>query len=78
MDSEAVAALIREGIPGAVVEVSSDDNVHFQAVVVSEAFAGLRAPARHRLVYRSLGDRVGNEIHALSIRALTPDERQAG
>lgn len=77
MDSEAIAALIRQGIPGADVRVSSDDNTHFQAVVVAEAFAGLRATARHQLVYRSLGERMGNEIHALSIRALTPDEWQA-
>jgi hypothetical protein len=42
--------------------------------VVSEAFAGLRPLQRHQLVYRTLGARMGAEIHALSIRALTPAE----
>lgn len=74
MDPAAIEKLIEEGIPDATVRVSSDDNRHFQAVVVSDAFAGLRATARHQLVYRCLGERMGNEIHALSIRALTPDE----
>ncbi len=74
MDSPAIEKLIRDGLPGATVRVSSPDNTHFQAIVVSDAFAGLRATARHQLVYRCLGDLMGNEIHALSIRALTPDE----
>lgn len=74
MNPEAVQKLIEEGLPGATVRVSSPDNTHFQAIVVSDAFAGLRATARHQLVYRCLGERMGNEIHALSIRALTPDE----
>jgi acid stress-induced BolA-like protein IbaG/YrbA len=74
MDPSAVAKLIEEGLPDATVRVSSPDNTHFQAVVVSDAFTGLRAAARHQLVYQCLGDRMGNEIHALSIRALTPDE----
>lgn len=74
MDPSAIEKLIEEGLPDATVRVSSPDNTHFQAIVISEAFAGLRATARHQLVYRCLGDRVGNEIHALSIRALTPEE----
>ena len=77
MDSQAIARLIEEGMPGARVHVASDDNTHFQALVVSESFAGLKAPARHRLVYGCLGERMGNEVHALSIRALTPDEWRA-
>ena len=74
MDPAAIAKLIEEGIPDATVRVSSEDNTHFQAVVVSDAFAGLRATARHQLVYRCLGELMGNEIHALSIRAQTPGE----
>lgn len=74
MDAEAIARLIQEGIRDATVRVATDDNTHFQAVVVSDAFTGLRATARHQLVYRCLGELMGNEIHALSIRALTPDE----
>jgi acid stress-induced BolA-like protein IbaG/YrbA len=55
----------------------SDDNTHFEALVVAEEFEGKRPLARHQLVYRCLGALVGNEIHALSIRAMTPAEWQA-
>jgi acid stress-induced BolA-like protein IbaG/YrbA len=72
--------LIEAGFDGATVTVVSDDNTHFEAVIVASEFAGLRPLARHQLVYQALGSLVGNEIHALSIRAYTPDEwqRQAG
>lgn len=78
MNSEQVAALIRAGLPDAEVEVRSDDDVHFSALVVAEAFAGLRPLQRHQLVYRALGSLMGGEIHALAIRALTPAELAAG
>ena len=58
----------------AIVRVASDDNTHFDALVVASKFEGMRPIARHQLVYRSLGSLVGNEIHALSIRAYTPAE----
>ena len=41
---------------------------------MAEQFAGKRSLARHQLVYQALGERMGREIHALSIEALTPDE----
>jgi acid stress-induced BolA-like protein IbaG/YrbA len=69
-----VAELIRAALPGAEVAVASDDQTHYSARIVSESFAGLRGVARHQLVYRALGERVGREIHALSIQALTPGE----
>jgi acid stress-induced BolA-like protein IbaG/YrbA len=72
-----VAELIRAALPGAEVAVASDDQTHFTARVVSESFTGLRSLARHQLVYRALGERVGREIHALSIEALTPAEASA-
>lgn len=78
MNSQEIAALIRQGLPVARIEVESDDDTHFAALVVSEAFAGLRPLQRHQLVYRALGDRMGGEIHALSIRALTPAELADG
>ncbi len=74
MDPEQVAELIRHGLPGAEVRVESPDHTHFSARVVSREFAGLRGIARHQLVYRALGQRVGHEIHALSIEAFTPEE----
>ena len=74
MNPEQVAQLIRAGLPGADVRVESDDNTHFAARIVSAEFAGKRSLARHQLVYRTLGDAMGREIHALSIEALTPEE----
>ena len=73
-DPERIAEL-RSRAAGAEVRVESDDNVHFAAIVVASQFAGLRAIARHQRVYQTLGDLMGREIHALSIEALTPEER---
>jgi acid stress-induced BolA-like protein IbaG/YrbA len=74
MTPERVAELIRAGLPGATVQVESDDNTHFASQVVAQQFAGLRPIARHQLIYKSLGALMGREIHALSIEALTPEE----
>ncbi len=74
MDPEEVARLIRAGLPGAQVQVDSPDGTHFSARIVAREFAQLRSLARHQLVYRTLGARMGREIHALSIEALTPEE----
>ena len=78
MNPEDVARLIRAGLPGAEVRVRSDDNTHFAARIVAREFAGKRSLARHQLVYRALGERMGREIHALSIEALAPDESGPG
>ena len=64
-------------MPEAEVVVESPDQTHFTARIVSPAFAGLRGVARHQLIYRALGERVGRDIHALSIEALTPQELAA-
>ena len=74
MNPEEVARLIRAGLPGAEVRVQSEDQTHFAARIVAGQFDGLRSVARHQLVYRALGERMGREIHALSIEALTPAE----
>lgn len=50
------------------------DGQHFTAVIVSAAFAGKRPIQRHQLVYAALGDRMKAEIHALSMKTLTPEE----
>jgi acid stress-induced BolA-like protein IbaG/YrbA len=79
MDPSDITQLIEAGFDGAIVKVMSDDNTHFEALVVAAEFEGMRPIARHQLVYKCLGSLVGNEIHALSIKALTPDEwQQAG
>jgi acid stress-induced BolA-like protein IbaG/YrbA len=78
MTPSEIEALITAGLPGCDARVMSDDNTHFEAVVVSAEFAGKRPLQRHQLVYKTLGDLMGGEIHALSIQALTPDEQAAG
>ncbi len=77
MDPKDIRQLIEAGFDDAVVQVRSDDNTHYEAVVIASEFEGKRPLARHQLVYRCLGARMGNEIHALSISALTPDEWRA-
>ena len=78
MDPKEVSQLISQGMASAEVDVRSDDGSHFAALVVSDEFEGMCPLQRHQLVYKTLGDRVGREIHALTIRALTPAEYAAG
>lgn len=77
MDPKKISDLIAAGFDDATVEVRGDDGAHFEALVIAAEFAGKRPLARHQLVYRCLGTLVGNEIHALSIQALTPEEWRA-
>jgi acid stress-induced BolA-like protein IbaG/YrbA len=76
MDPVEIGKLIEAGFDSATVKVIGDGS-HFEALVVSSEFEGKRSIARHQLVYKCLGELVGNEIHALSIRAFTPEEWQA-
>jgi acid stress-induced BolA-like protein IbaG/YrbA len=64
---------IRAGLPVAHCEVSGD-GAHFEAVIVSAAFEGLSRVRRHQLVYGALGERMGGEIHALSMKTFSPGE----
>ncbi|MBP8035782.1 MAG: BolA family transcriptional regulator [Burkholderiaceae bacterium] len=70
---ENIRTYIAAGLDCAHIEVTGDGS-HFEAVIVSSAFAGKRPIARHQLVYAALGDRMKQEIHALSMRTLTPEE----
>ena len=74
MNAEIIRSLIEQGLPGAQVLVRGDDGVHFEATVVAEAFRGKLPLARHRLVYSTLGERMGGEIHALALKTMTPEE----
>ncbi len=76
MDADTIRTLIQQGLPDARVEVEGADGVHFEARVVSAAFAGKLPLARHRMVYATLGERMGGEIHALALRTLTPGEAE--
>jgi acid stress-induced BolA-like protein IbaG/YrbA len=77
MDPAEIKTLIEKGLAAAEVSVHSEDNTHYAALVVSADFEGQRPIARHQMVYRCLGALMGNEIHAMSIRAHTPDEWHA-
>jgi len=77
MDAKQVEELILAGMADARVQVESGDGSHFAALVVAAEFDGLSKIERHQRVYRTLGDLVGQEIHALSIRAYSLDEWEA-
>lgn len=77
MNPEEIEALIHAHLINSTVSVKSGDRVHFDAVVVSPAFAGKHTLQRHRLIYAALGSLIGGEIHALSIEAYTPEEWSA-
>ena len=74
---ESIQNGIAAGLPCDRVEVIGDGQ-HFQALIVSPAFAGKSRVQRHQMVYAALGDRMREEIHALSMRTLTPEEASAG
>ena len=74
MEPDEIRRLIENGLDCAHIEVTGDGR-HFNAVVVSEAFAGKPAIRQHRLVYETLGDRFDNDtLHALALRTYTPEQ----
>jgi acid stress-induced BolA-like protein IbaG/YrbA len=75
MQPEQIARLIETGLPGATVMVDGD-GTHFTAIVVSSEFAGKSLLQQHRIVYGVLGERMGGEIHALSMQTFTPEQWQ--
>ena len=68
-----VRDFIAAGLPCAHLEVEGDGR-HFFATIVSAEFAGLTRIKRHQRVYAALGERMREEIHALSMKTLTPEE----
>ena len=75
---ESVKDGIEAGLACEHVEVIGDGQ-HFQALIVSHAFEGKNRVQRHQLVYKALGERMREEIHALSMQTLTPEEaKQSG
>ena len=74
MNAEQLQSIIAAGLPCEHLEVSGDGR-HWSAVIVSPAFEGKRAIARHQLVYATLGQRMHtDEVHALSMKTYTPTE----
>ena len=74
MQNEEVARLIEEGLPGSQVTVTGDGR-HFEAVVVNEAFTGKTPLQKQRMVMETVRAQIeSDELHALSIKTLTPQE----
>jgi len=77
LTAERVQGYIESGLQCLEVRVVGDGE-HFEAFIVSEAFRGKNRVQRHQLVYAALGERMRAEIHALSMRTLTPEEAAGG
>ena len=73
MEIDEIRLAIETGIPGSQVTVDGD-GTHFSAIIVSSEFLGKSMVQQHQLVYGTLGDKVGTDIHALAIRTFTPEE----
>jgi acid stress-induced BolA-like protein IbaG/YrbA len=73
MQADELKRIIEDGIPAAQVVVRGDGD-HFEATIVSEAFAGKSMVQQHQMVYAALGDLLQGAVHALSFRTLTPQE----
>ena len=74
---ESIKASIEQGLDCQRVEVAGDGH-HFEALIVSPAFRGLSRIALHRLVYGAMGERMREEVHALSMQTMTPEEASSG
>ena len=74
MEAQEIEALIRQGIPDAVVEITdlAGDGDHYAARVVAESFRGMPRVRQHQRVYEALGGRMGGALHALQLTTATP------
>ena len=77
MDPNEIATLIEAGLPGCRAQVRTDGQGHYEALVIAADFVGKPRVRRHQMVYATLGERVGGEIHALAIKTFTAEEWQA-
>jgi acid stress-induced BolA-like protein IbaG/YrbA len=73
VEPSSIEESIRNGLAVTHLEVRGD-GAHFEAVIVSPKFAGLTRVRQHQLVYAALGERMREEIHALSMKTYSPDE----
>jgi stress-induced morphogen len=76
MTAEEIAALIRAGLPDAEVTIEdlAGDGNHYRAHVVTPAFRGVSRVQQHQMVYRTLGERMGGELHALALTTAVPEQ----
>lgn len=68
---------ITQHLPCEYIAVRGDDGTHFEAVIVSTEFEGKSMVQQHQRVYAALGDKMRAEIHALSMKTMTPAQWQA-
>ena len=73
VNPEQVKSYIEAGLACEYVSVEGDGH-HFEAVIVSAAFRGKNKVQQHQIVYRALGERMREEIHALSMQTHTPED----
>ena len=77
MNPREIEKLIHKGLPESRVEVRTDGQGHYEALIISSVFDGERSLRRHQLVYQTLDGLVGTDIHALALKTLTPEEWKA-
>ncbi len=77
MQCDDIKQLIESGIPNCHADIEGDDGTHFGAIIVSEEFVGKSMIQQHQIVYKALGEKMGTDIHALSIQTYTPEEWEA-
>ena len=71
---ESIKTHIENTLPCDLVHVEGDDGHHFSAIIVSAEFRGKNMVQQHQLVYHALGEKMEQEIHALSMKTLTPEQ----
>lgn len=77
LSKQQLTTLLQEAFQDAeiVIQDLAGDGDHYAAKIISEQFSGLSRVQRHQLVYQALGQKMGQELHALSLQTLTPNER---
>lgn len=77
MEADVIAVMIKTAIPDAevIIEDLRGDGDHYAALVVSASFRGKSRLAQHQMVYAALGDKMGNELHALVLQTATPENK---
>lgn len=73
LSAQQLETYITQNLECDYIKVSGDDGTHFEALIVSPSFVGKSMVQQHQLVYQALGDRMRTEIHALSMKTLTPE-----
>lgn len=73
MQTEEIKALIEQNIPDVTVTISGD-GTHFEAIIIGNVFTGKTLVQQHQVVYQALGDKMGTDIHALSLQTYTPEQ----